>query len=177
MVPLFRSQIAEGGPVTITDFRITRYFMTIPEAAQLVIHAGTMAKGGEIFLLDMGQPVPIVDLARNMIRLSGLTERDADNPEGDVSIVEIGLRPGEKLYEELLIGNRSRQTEHSRIFVAEEDYLSMPVFAKHLVSLDLALEADDRAALLEALKGLVPEFKTTSTREAEPLPKPHLRVA
>jgi FlaA1/EpsC-like NDP-sugar epimerase len=103
VVPKFRSQIKEGGPVTVTDFRMTRYFMTIPEAAQLVIQAGALAKGGDVFLLDMGEPVKILDLAQKMIELSGLTIKNDKNLEGDIEIIEIGLRPGEKLYEELLI--------------------------------------------------------------------------
>ncbi|MGN6819883.1 MAG: polysaccharide biosynthesis protein, partial [Sphingomonas sp.] len=123
VVPLFRRQIAAGGPVTLTDRRMTRYFMTVPEAAGLVLQAGAMARGGEVFVLDMGQPVRIVDLARNMIELAGLTVRGVDNPGGDIEIAEIGLRPGEKLYEELLIGNDPAPTGHPRILKAAERFL------------------------------------------------------
>jgi FlaA1/EpsC-like NDP-sugar epimerase len=169
VVPLFRKQIAEGGPITVTDFRITRYFMTIPEAAQLVINAGTLATGGDIFLLDMGEPVNIIDLAHNMVKLSGLTIRDASNPDGDINIVETGLRPGEKLYEELLIGNRSRRTVHPRIFIADEDFLPFDELKARLDLILAALEKDDTPALLSALKRLVPEF----TREPDGTALPH----
>ncbi|MGO8077375.1 polysaccharide biosynthesis protein, partial [Rhizobium leguminosarum] len=104
VVPLFRQQIKEGGPVTLTHPDITRYFMTISEASQLVIQAGAMAEGGDVFLLDMGEPIRIADLARKMVELSGLAVRDENNPEGDIELSVTGLRPGEKLYEELLIG-------------------------------------------------------------------------
>src|SRR5690606_22707192 len=107
VVPLFRSQIEAGGPITLTHADITRYFMTIPEAAQLVIQAGAMAEGGEVFVLDMGQPVRIIDLALRMIELSGRTVRDAGRPDGDIEVQITGLRPGEKLYEELLIGDNA----------------------------------------------------------------------
>ncbi|HYD05426.1 MAG TPA: nucleoside-diphosphate sugar epimerase/dehydratase, partial [Reyranella sp.] len=125
VVPLFREQIRSGGPVTLTDRRITRYFMTISEAAELVLQAGAMARGGDVFVLDMGKPVRIADLARNMIELAGLSVRSNDNPAGDVEIVEIGLRPGEKLYEELLIGNDLSPTAHPRIMRSSEDHISM----------------------------------------------------
>jgi FlaA1/EpsC-like NDP-sugar epimerase len=171
VVPLFRSQIAAGGPVTITDLRVTRYFMTIPEAAQLVIYAGTLAKGGEVFLLDMGEPIKIVDLACNMIRLSGLTARDVDNPDGDIAIVEVGLRPGEKLYEELLIGDRSSGTVHPRIFVADEDFLTFSIMSSHLAAITTAVTNADEPMLLAALKALVPEF-TSETDEQVPLAAP-----
>lgn len=124
VVPLFRQQILVGGPVTITDERITRFFMTIPEAAQLVIQAGAMASGGEVFVLDMGEPVKIVDLARNMIELSGMTIRDQENPFGDIELRIVGLRPGEKLYEELLIEDAPVKTDHPRIRKAVESFLS-----------------------------------------------------
>jgi FlaA1/EpsC-like NDP-sugar epimerase len=161
VVPLFRKQIGAGGPVTLTDFRITRYFMTIPEAAQLVICAGTLAKGGEIFLLDMGQPINIIDLARNMIKLSGLTVKDEATPDGDISIVEVGLRPGEKLYEELLIGNSSRDTVHPRIFIAEEHYIGFEDLTKHISKITRCLEDGNETALIHHLKDLVPEFVTS----------------
>ncbi len=123
VVPLFRRQIKAGGPITVTHPDIIRYFMTIPEAAQLVIQAGAMAKGGEVFLLDMGEPVKIVDLARRMIHLSGLSLKDKQHLEGDIAIKFTGLRPGEKLYEELLIEDQANPTEHPRIFKANEAYL------------------------------------------------------
>ena len=116
VIPLFKRQIKNGGPVTVTDPEIIRYFMTIPEAAQLVIQAGAMSeKGGDVYLLDMGQPVKILDLARKMIRLSGLEVKDVDHPNGDIEIVFTGLRPGEKLYEELLIGDNDLPTNHELI--------------------------------------------------------------
>ncbi len=120
VVPLFRRQIAEGGPITITHVDITRYFMTIPEAAQLVVQAAGLASGGEVFVLDMGEPVRIYDLARNMIQLSGLRVRDDAEPDGDIAIEIVGLRPGEKLYEELLIGDNPMPTGHERIMKANE---------------------------------------------------------
>jgi UDP-N-acetylglucosamine 4,6-dehydratase len=124
VVPLFRDQIRQGGPVTVTHPEVVRYFMTIPEASQLVIQAGAMAKGGEVFVLDMGEPVRILDLAQTMIRLMGLSVRDESNPEGDIEIVFSGLRPGEKLFEELLIGDASVRTEHEMIMQAHEETLS-----------------------------------------------------
>ena len=118
VVPAFEQQIAAGGPVTLTHPDITRYFMTIPEAAQLVIQAGAMGKGGDVFVLDMGESVKIIDLARQMIRLSGLDVKDAANPKGDIEIRITGLRPGEKLYEELIIGDNAVPTGHPRILTA-----------------------------------------------------------
>jgi FlaA1/EpsC-like NDP-sugar epimerase len=141
VVPLFRQQILAGGPVTITDERITRFFMTIPEAAQLVIQAGAMATGGEVFVLDMGEPVRIVDLARNMIELSGLTVRDQSNPFGDIELQTVGLRPGEKLYEELLIEDAPVVTEHPRIRKAIEGFLPPDEISAQLTRLEAALMA------------------------------------
>ena len=123
VVPLFRQQIREGGPVTVTHPDVTRYFMTIPEAAQLVIQAGSMAKGGEVFVLDMGEPVRIFDLAVTMIHLMGLTVRDCDNLDGDIEVQFSGLRAGEKLYEELLIGDQSVGTDHPAIMRAHEELI------------------------------------------------------
>lgn len=144
VVPVFREQIRNGGPVTVTHPEVIRYFMTIPEAAQLVIQAGTMAKGGEVFVLDMGEPVRIYDLACTMIHLMGFTLRDADNPEGDIEVVFSGLRPGEKLYEELLIGENSIGTPHPGIMLAREEFLEWNEFSRVLTMLrNLLLTQDD----------------------------------
>lgn len=158
VVPLFRRQISEGGPVTITHPDIIRYFMTIPEAAQLVIQAGALAVGGDVFVLDMGLPIRIIDLAQNMIELSGLTLKSAANPNGDIEIRVIGLRPGEKLFEELLIGNNPAATIHPRIMTAHEDFLHWPELSRHIESLKSALDIYDRQKALEILGFLVPEF-------------------
>jgi FlaA1/EpsC-like NDP-sugar epimerase len=160
VVPLFRQQIAAGGPVTLTDRRITRYFMTVPEAAELVLQAGAMARGGDVFVLDMGQPVRIADLAANMIELAGLTVRNADNPHGDIEIVEIGLRPGEKLYEELLIGSDPEPTGHPRILKGDESFAPIDVLRARLDRIAGLLDADSRAILIAALRELVPEFRS-----------------
>src|SRR5690606_13551034 len=120
VVPLFREQIRQGGPVTVTHPDIIRYFMTIPEASQLVLQAGSMGQGGEVFVLDMGEPVKIADLARKMIHLMGLEEKTDERPDGDIVIIYSGLRPGEKLYEELLIGDNPQGTAHPRIMMARE---------------------------------------------------------
>lgn len=136
VVPLFREQIRRGGPVTVTHKDIIRYFMTIPEAAQLVIQAGAMGAGGDVFVLDMGEPVKIADLARRMIHLMGLEVKDEVHPGGDIEIKFSGLRPGEKLYEELLIGNNARKTEHPRIMAADEVCLTWPEMESILLQLD-----------------------------------------
>ncbi|MEJ5991378.1 nucleoside-diphosphate sugar epimerase/dehydratase [Ramlibacter sp. PS3R-8] len=143
VVPMFRQQVANGGPLTVTDPRVTRYFMTIPEAAQLVLQAGAMGAGGDVFVLDMGQPVRVMDLARRIIELSGLRVRDADNPQGDIEIVVIGLRPGEKLYEELLIGDHPEGTSHPRIMRAREDFVPWPELSASLDELWAATQAND----------------------------------
>lgn len=155
VVPKFRQQINDGGPVTVTDLRMTRYFMTIPEAAQLVIQAGALAKGGDVFLLDMGEPVKILDLARKMIELSGLEVKDDLNPEGDIEIQEIGLRPGEKLYEELLISGDPEKTLHPRIFKSHEEYLCWDKLQNYINVIQSTIVKDDRASLLLALQELV----------------------
>ncbi|VVM24274.1 Nucleoside-diphosphate sugar epimerase/dehydratase [uncultured Gammaproteobacteria bacterium] len=121
VIPLFTKQIKENGPITITDKNIIRYFMTIPESVELVIQAGAMGKGGDVFVLDMGEPVRIDDLARKMVHLSGLEVKDDNNPNGDIEIHYIGLRPGEKLFEELLISDNVSETEHPLIMRAEEN--------------------------------------------------------
>lgn len=132
VVPKFREQIKAGGPITLTDLEVTRYFMTIPEAAQLVIQAGAMAEGGEVFVLDMGEPVRILDLATRMIQLSGLTVKTPEAPEGDIEIQVVGLRPGEKLYEELLIGDNPSPTSHIKIMKANERFLDAVELDKQL---------------------------------------------
>jgi FlaA1/EpsC-like NDP-sugar epimerase len=155
VVPLFRKQIEQGGPITLTDRKVTRYFMTIPEAAQLVIQAAGMAKGGEVFVLDMGKSVKILDLAETMVRLSGLTVRGENNPDGDIDIVEVGLRPGEKLYEELIIGSDPQTTQHARIMKAHESCLPADALDELIASLT---DCRDPKAAIALLKALVPEF-------------------
>jgi FlaA1/EpsC-like NDP-sugar epimerase len=160
VVPLFRRQIKEGGPISITHKDITRYFMTIPEAAQLVIQAGAMAQGGDVFLLDMGDPVKIIDLARKMVELSGLKVRDKKNPDGDIEIHVTGLRPGEKLYEELLIGNNSHPTVNCRIYKANEYFLSWPELRIALDELVTAISMNNKKNIREILKRTIPEYQT-----------------
>jgi FlaA1/EpsC-like NDP-sugar epimerase len=161
VVPLFRDQIKRGGPVTVTHPEITRYFMTIPEASQLVIQAGAMGKGGDVFVLDMGDPVKISDLATQMIRLTGLTVKDKLHPDGDISIEYTGLRQGEKLYEELLIGDDITQTDHRRIMSAHEAWLPWTELDKILIKLDEACHLFDhqeiRRLLLQAPTGFIPK--------------------
>nr|WP_298164691.1 nucleoside-diphosphate sugar epimerase/dehydratase [uncultured Pseudomonas sp.] len=161
VIPLFHEQIRKGGPVTVTHPNITRYFMTIPEAAQLVIQAGAMGQGGDVFVLDMGQPVKIAVLAEKMIHLSGLSVRSDKNPHGDIAIEFTGLRPGEKLYEELLIGDNVSPTEHPMIMRANEEHLSWDTFKKVLGDLLAAVERDDydrvRQLLRETVSGYKPE--------------------
>jgi FlaA1/EpsC-like NDP-sugar epimerase len=155
VVPRFRQQIRDGGPITLTHPDVTRYFMTIPEAAQLVIQAGAMAKGGDVFVLDMGQPVRIMDLAQRMVELSGLTVKDDSHPEGEIEIAISGLRPGEKLYEELLIGANPKPTLHPRIMKAHEDCIPWPEFEAALQTLELALSANDVAVTRRLMQQLV----------------------
>jgi len=147
VVPKFRQQIRDGGPITLTHPEITRYFMTTQEASQLVIQAGAMAKGGDVFVLDMGQPVKIMDLARRMIELSGLTVKDEQDPEGDIEIEITGLRPGEKLYEELLIGDNPTSTAHPRIMKASEEFIAWTELEVKLTSLEMALNVNDVGAI------------------------------
>ncbi|QDL39129.1 polysaccharide biosynthesis protein [Rhodoferax sediminis] len=161
VVPLFRKQLRAGGPVTVTHEEVTRYFMTIPEAAQLVLQAGAMAEGGDVFVLDMGQPVKIMDLARRMVQLSGLSLRDADHPDGDIEIEIVGLRPGEKLYEELLIGDDPVSTAHERIMKAREDFVAWGELEQSLVALRRAANGNDAAAIrnifMQLVSGYAPE--------------------
>jgi FlaA1/EpsC-like NDP-sugar epimerase len=165
VVPLFREQIRRGGPVTVTHRDVIRYFMTIPEAAQLVLQAGSMAKGGDVFVLDMGKPMRIDDLARRMIRLSGLTIRDADNPDGDIEIAYTGLRPAEKLYEELLIGNNVSGTEHPMIMRAMEHSLPWSVIQRALTDTKDALMRFDVRGARDLLIEVVDEYKPTGELE------------
>ena len=159
VVPLFRQQIRDGGPITLTDPEVTRFFMTIPEAAQLVIQAGAMAHGGDVFVLDMGEPVKIGKLARRMVELSGLSVRDEDNPEGDIEICVTGLRPGEKLYEELLIGDNPQPTNHPRIMKAHEKFLPWPELERKLAALGTALDANDVPAIRDLLQEVVSGYQ------------------
>jgi len=152
VVPLFRDQIRDGGPVTVTHPDIIRYFMTIPEASQLVLQAGSIGLGGEVFVLDMGEPVKIADLARKMIHLMGLEEKTESNPAGDIEVTFSGLRPGEKLYEELLIGDDPQGTSHPRIMMAREVYLPWEQVEDFLSQLQRASQAFDCGAIVEVLK-------------------------
>jgi len=158
VVPLFRKQIAQGGPITVTHSEVTRYFMTVQEAAQLVIQAGAMASGGDVFVLDMHEPVRIVDLARKMIHLMGYIIKDERTPNGEIAIEYTGLRPGEKLYEELLIGERVAGTDHPKIMRAEEDYLPWQDLENLLQRLEMACAALDQALIREALSDAIGGF-------------------
>jgi len=161
VIPLFHKQIKAGGPLTVTHPKITRYFMTIPEAAQLVIQAGSMGQGGDVFVLDMGEPVRIVELAEKMIHLSGLSVRTDKSPHGDIAIEFTGLRPGEKLYEELLIGDNVAATQHPMIMSAHEDMLSWDALKSRLYELVAAVESDDyvrvRQVLRDTVSGYAPD--------------------
>ena len=159
VVPLFREQIKEGGPVTVTDPEIQRYFMSIPEAVELVIQAGAMAKGGDVFVLDMGEPVRILDLAEKMVRLSGLSLKDKLHPDGDIEIKFTGLRPGEKLYEELLIGGNVSKTDNPMILRAEEEMLAWDDLKLILDGLQEAVDSGDQGKLRQLLIKAVPVFK------------------
>lgn len=183
VVPLFKEQIRNGGPVTVTHRDIIRYFMTIPEAAQLVIQAGSMAEGGDVFVLDMGKPVKIYDLAVRMINLMGMTVKDDDNPEGDIEIEFVGLRPAEKLYEELLIGSNVRGTEHPRILRADEEFIPRDELGELIDELEAASHDLDceraKALLMSAVKEYAPgesiedhvwrrkQFVATASRDTE----------
>ncbi len=158
VVPLFRDQLSRGGPLTITDAEVTRYFMTIPEAVQLVLQAAAMAEGGEVFVLEMGEPVKIIDLARRLVELSGLQVRDAQNPDGDIEFTFIGLRPGEKLYEELLIGDNPSKTSHPRVMKAHEEFMGWPELMAQLKLLEQAAIANDEAAIRAVLRTCVSGF-------------------
>lgn len=155
VIPLFKRQIANGGPITLTDKRIIRYFMTIPEASQLVLHSGAIAKNGELFVLDMGQPIKIYDLAVNMIKLSGL------EPFRDIDIIETGLRPGEKLYEELLVKSETlRKTDNDLIFIEKDEPISMEDLQERLDILRAAIRSNDDETVRAAMRRVVPTYKT-----------------
>jgi len=158
VAPLFSAQIAAGGPITLTHSEVTRYFMTIPEAAQLVIQASAMAAGGDVFVLDMGEPVRIYDLAVKMVYLSGLLVKDKDKPHGDIEIEVTGLRPGEKLYEELLIGDNPQPTAHPKIMKAHEEFLPWGDLQVELENLNVALDTNDANLIVSMLKKLVPGY-------------------
>jgi FlaA1/EpsC-like NDP-sugar epimerase len=159
VIPLFKNQIKDGGPVTVTDREIIRYFMTIPEAVELVIQAGAIGEGGEVFVLDMGKPVKIFDLATKMIYLSGLEVRNESNPNGEIEIKITGLRPGEKLFEELLIGDNVSKTKHPMIMRAKEEMLSWDELSVILNSLEGAVVDSNQEVLQSLLIQIVPGFK------------------
>ncbi|WP_313617411.1 nucleoside-diphosphate sugar epimerase/dehydratase [Agrobacterium sp.] len=162
VVPLFRQQIANGGPITLTDPEMTRYFMTIPEASQLVIQAGAMATGGDVFVLDMGKPVKIIDLARRMVELSGMTIKDDSNPDGDIAFIMTGQRPGEKLYEELLIGDNPAATKHPRIMTAHEEFFSWVKLESMLERLKNTMDENDISGVRELMSVMVSGYKPSA---------------
>jgi len=170
VVPLFRQQIAAGGPITLTHPEIIRYFMTIPEASQLVLQAATLAEGGDVFLLDMGEPVRIKALAEQMVRLSGLSLRDASNPGGDIEIVCTGLRPGEKLYEELLIDAESEATAHPLIYRARERAVPPEQLWPQIDALAAAIERQDVEAALGVLEWRPWCPSGSALKEDQPIP-------
>jgi FlaA1/EpsC-like NDP-sugar epimerase len=174
VVKKFRRQIRAGGPVTVTHPEIIRYFMSIPEAAELVIQAGAMAEGGDVFVLDMGEPVRIDDLARLMVRLSGFDVRSPENPDGDIAIAYTGLRSGEKLYEELLIGANTKATEHPRIWRSDEPFLPSDELEKELEILKAAMNVRDYAAMHAVLLRTVEGYsaKTAILTGADEAPAP-----
>ena len=158
VVPLFRDQIRAGGPVTLTDPEMTRFFMTVPEATQLVVQAGAMGKGGDVFVLDMGEPIKIIDLARRMVELSGLTVQDEMNPGGDIRIATTGLRPGEKLYEEMLIGDMTEATEHPKVMRAHEQFLEWSILERQLERLAAVTSEGDATGVKRFLCELVEDY-------------------
>jgi FlaA1/EpsC-like NDP-sugar epimerase len=172
VVPIFREQIARGGPVTVTHPDVTRYFMTIPEAVQLILQAGAMAHGGEVFVLDMGDPVKIADMARNMIRLAGRSVRDDEHPTGEIAIHFTGLRPGEKLYEELIIGGDVDRTTHPAIMTAREGFVPWAEFDAILQRLEAAVSQRDGAAvraIVERDAGMQRGVRPSAAGSIEPL--------
>jgi FlaA1/EpsC-like NDP-sugar epimerase len=159
VIPLFKEQIKAGGPVTVTNKEVIRYFMTTPEAVELVIQAGAMGKGGEVFVLDMGEPVRIKELAEKLIRLSGLNVKDEENPDGDIEIKYMGLRPGEKLYEELIIDSNVSETTNPYIVSAQENFLAWEVLEPLLDEINHALDKSDYELIRKLLIQIVPEYK------------------
>ena len=159
VIPLFRDQIKNGGPITLTHEKITRFFMTINEASQLVLQAVSMAKGGDVFLLDMGKPVSIKEVAKQMISLSGLTLKDSSNPDGDIEILITGLRTGEKLFEELLIDSDSLRTKHPLIFRAKENFIIMDEIIPKLKDLKKNIDERNKDQTLKILNELVKEWE------------------
>ncbi len=157
-IPLFQQQIKDGGPITVTHPKVLRYFMSIPEAAELVIQAGAMGTGGDLFVLDMGEPVKVLDIAKRLIGLSGLELKDEDNPEGEIEIIFTGLRPGEKLYEELLIGDNVNKTEHKKILRAKEDYLKSEELNYYLGQIKDVEKDNDVEGLRKVLERAIPGF-------------------
>lgn len=180
VVPKFREQIRSGGPITVTHPEVTRYFMSIPEAAELVVQAGSMATGGEVFILQMGDPVRIDHLARLMVQLSNLEVRDADNPDGDIEIRYIGLRPGEKLYEELLIGAQASSTEHPRIFKSDEPFLLPEKLGQELSEIQRAMQERDIETIQSVLERTVEGYRRSdslaATREQAPTAQPSANI-
>tara|TARA_B100001123_G_C14945407_1_gene881446 strand:- start:215 stop:811 length:597 start_codon:yes stop_codon:yes gene_type:complete len=162
VVPLFREQIRKGGPVTVTHPNVTRYFMSIPEAVELVIQAGAMASGGDVFVLEMGNPIKIIDLATKMINLSGFLQRNDENPDGDIRIKITGLRPGEKLNEELIIGNNVYATEHPHILKAEEKSFNWDEIENKTLKIISACESLDLNSTINIVKDCVDEWKPSS---------------
>ncbi len=159
-IPLFQKQIREGGPVTVTNPDVTRYFMSIPEAAELVIQAGAMGEGGDVFVLDMGEPVKIIELAKRLINLSGYEVKDGNNPNGDIEIIFTGLRPGEKLYEELLIGDNISKTDHKQILRAEEEFITKEEIERFIDELGEAEKVNDVHALKEIFKQVIHGYES-----------------
>ena len=159
-IPLFQKQIREGGPVTVTNPDVTRYFMSIPEAAELVIQAGAIGEGGDVFVLDMGEPVKIIELAKRLINLSGYEVKDGNNPNGDIEIIFTGLRPGEKLYEELLIGDNVSRTDHKQILRAEEEFITKEEIERFIDELGEAEKGNDVHALKEIFKQVIHGYES-----------------
>jgi FlaA1/EpsC-like NDP-sugar epimerase len=174
VIPLFQRQIGQGGPLTITHPDVERYFMLIAEAAQLVIQAGAMAEGGDVFVLDMGEPVKIVDLARTLIMMSGLTEKTPERPDGDIEIKFIGLFPGEKLTEELLTDGKVFPSEHPRISRMKENALSPGVLETYITCLMMACDTNDRGMIESMVKAIVSEYTPVVAQKAATAPPPHL---
>lgn len=170
VVPLFKNQIERGGPITITHRDVVRYFMSIPEAAQLVMQAGAMARGGDVFVMDMGEPVRIVDLARTMIAMCGLTEKSKNNPDGDIEIQFIGLRPGEKLYEELFAGDDAIPSKHPRIMTTTEYVIDPDVLAQQVAYLMVACATNDKTMIKHLVQKLVRGYVPKTPEEAVPQP-------